>query len=93
MGLVSDIIKDGSAGGNPSPMTLSIPYTTVQGWEVADFVPEWRRPVLIGLAIQRLAKAFRRLTTFRPSGRLQHDPRATRPPSALLSLSQATVGR
>lgn len=49
MASVSDIIE--RLGGRKAVSdTLSIPYTTIQGWEVADFVPEWRRPALLGLA-------------------------------------------
>jgi hypothetical protein len=48
---VVDII--GRLGGRKAVSdALSIPYTTVQGWEVSDFVPDWRRPGLLALAMQ-----------------------------------------
>jgi hypothetical protein len=32
---------------------LSLAMTTVQGWKDANFVPEWRRPSLLALAMAR----------------------------------------
>ena len=49
---VADIIER-LGGRKPVSDALSIPYTTVQGWEVANFVPEWRRPTLLALAVER----------------------------------------
>ena len=51
MGLVSDLI-DRLGGRKAVSDATGIPYTTIQGWEVSDFVPEWRRPVLLDLAIK-----------------------------------------
>lgn len=51
MGLVSDLI-DRLGGRKAVSDATGIPYTTIQGWEVSDFVPEWRRPVLLDFAVK-----------------------------------------
>lgn len=54
MDTVSDIL-DALGGVTAVANETGIPLTTVHSWKRADFVPHWRRPILVDLA-ERLGK-------------------------------------